>query len=276
MRKTICIALGIILTLASTAQEKALTLWYQQPAANWNEALPVGNGRLGAMVFGEVEKERIQLNEESLWAGKQVDDNNPGAASHLNEIRQLILNDEQRKAYQLSDKYLLATPARFRSYQTLGDLYIDFGQQGEPVDYIRSLDLQTGIATTQYKIDGVEFKREVFSSGPDNIIVIQITGSKPGSIHCKLTLSREKDATITTVSTNGLLMTGQLLDVNDQLNGEGGAGMKFHALLKAVQKDDYRHLLERAVHSHAHKPTTEIDPFGLFLGFGYGNWCGWS
>ena len=237
MKKILLIALSAFFVGIAAAQESPLSLWYKQPADNWNEALPVGNGRLGAMVFGDVEKEHIQLNEESLWAGKRVDDNNPGAASHLREIQQLILNDEQRKAFELSDKYMLGTTSRFRSYQTLGDLYLDFGQQGDIKNYMRSLDLQTGIVTTRYEIGGVQYKREVFASAPDNIIVVQISSGKPGAINCKITLSREKDATVTTGAAGVLEMSGQLADVNDRFNGEGGLGMKFHALLKTTQRE---------------------------------------
>ena len=124
-----------IFQLSNAQQTNDLKLWYLQPATNWNEALPVGNGRLGAMVFGRIENERIQLNEESLWAGKQIDVNNPGAANHLKEIQQLLLNGENKKAYDLSTLYLLQTPPRFRSYQTLGDLFIDFGEQGGIKNY---------------------------------------------------------------------------------------------------------------------------------------------
>ncbi|MCW3116627.1 MAG: glycoside hydrolase, partial [Chitinophagaceae bacterium] len=235
MKKFLLVALSAFLSVVVIAQENQLSLWYKQPADNWNEALPVGNGRLGAMVFGDVEKEHIQLNEESLWAGKQIDDNNPGSAPHLKEIQQLILNDKQRQAYEISDKYMLATPSRFRSYQTLGDLYLDFGQQGDIKNYSRSLDLHTGIAATVYEIDGIQFKREIFSSAPDNIIVVHLTASKPGAINCKVTLSREKDAAITTLAENILQMSGQLVDVSDKFNGAGGLDMKFHALLKTMQ-----------------------------------------
>ena len=235
MKKNLLIAFSVVLSFTVAGQEASLSLWYKQPAKNWNEALPVGNGRLGAMVFGDVEKERIQLNEESLWAGKQVDDNNPGAGSHLKEIQQLLLDDDNKKAYELSDKYMLATPARFRSYQTLGDIYLDFGQQGEAENYSRILDLQTGIVSTRYEINGTLYVREVFSSAPDDIIVIHLTASKAGAINCKVNLAREKDAVIQATAQNILEMQGQLIDVKDNLNGEGGPGMKFHALLKVVQ-----------------------------------------
>lgn len=216
-------------------QNNPLTLWYQQSAANWNEALPVGNGRLGAMVFGGAQQERIQLNEESLWAGKQIDVNNPEGLKHLKEIQQLLLNGENTKAYQLSDQYLLATPPRFRSYQTLGDLYLDFGEQGAIKNYRRELNLQTGVATTFYEINGVQYKREVFASAPQNCIVVRVTASRPNTIQCKITLSREEDASVSAVGNNQLLMRGQVVDVDDKANGEGGLNMKFNTILHAAQ-----------------------------------------
>ncbi|SKB76095.1 glycoside hydrolase family 95 protein [Daejeonella lutea] len=220
----------------SKSQEKDLKLWYQQPATTWVEALPVGNGRMGAMVFGNVQYERIQLNEESIWAGKKISIDNPGSASHLKEIQQLLLNGENAKAHELSTKFMLAIPNRFRSHQTLGDIFIDFGLQGSPKEYERNLDLSTGVATTTYVIDGIKFKREVFASGPHDCIVVRITSDKPNSINCKINLSRERDATVNSYGQNSLLMNGQIVDVDDS-NGEGGLNMKFGAILKASSAD---------------------------------------
>lgn len=176
-----CFAFYSLFTFAQTNE----TLWYQQPAANWDEALPVGNGRLGAMVFGKTDIERIQLNEESLWAGSKIDDNNPKAAAHLKEIQQLLINDENEKATQLAQKYLLSVPLRFRSYQTLGDLYLDFGSRRgiKITDYKRSLDLTTGISTTEYDANSVHCKREILASAPNDCIIIRLTADKPKAIH---------------------------------------------------------------------------------------------
>ncbi|MBD0368009.1 MAG: glycoside hydrolase family 95 protein, partial [Flavisolibacter sp.] len=217
-------------------QDSTLLLWYKQPASNWNEALPVGNGRLGAMVFGGIQTDRLQLNEESLWAGQQINNNNPQAQAHLKEIQQLLLKDSNQIAFDLSTRYLLATPPRFRSYQTLGDIYIDFGQQAAVSRYTRNLDITTGVATTQYTVGNTFIKREVFSSAPDNCIIVRLSASTPQSITCKITLSREKDATVQAVGSDALIMRGQVIDVPDSLNGPGGLDMKFCALLKAKLK----------------------------------------
>ncbi len=221
-----------LFTLAQTNNE---TLWYQQPAASWYEALPVGNGRLGAMVFGRTDIERIQLNDESLWAGSKIDDNNPRATAHLKEIQQLLIEGENEKATQLANENLLSVPLRLRSYQTLGDLYLDFGSQRgiKITDYKRSLDLMTGISTTEYDADGVHYKREIFASAPNNCIVMKLTADKPQAITCKLFLTRERDASVTAIAHNKLLMQGQIIDIPSEVLGRGGLDMKFNTELQA-------------------------------------------
>lgn len=209
-----------------------LRLWYNQPAVEWTEALPVGNGRLGAMVFGKTGIEQIQLNEESLWAGSKLDNNNPGALSHLHEIRQLLLDGNIPKALDLSNKYLLGTPPRIRSYQTLGDLFINFDSRSTKVeDYRRELDLRTGIALTRFKQNGEKYTEEVFVSAPDNIVVIQLR-SERGSINASLSLRRERDAIVES-GENTLVMKGQIIDQDSPESGPGGAHMRFAAKMTA-------------------------------------------
>lgn len=223
----------MLASLTGISQDKNLRLWYRQPAAEWVDALPVGNGRMGAMVSGGVQYERIQVNEESIWAGKNININNPDAAAHLREIQNLLLNGENKKAHDLSSKYLLGTPSRFRSHQTLGDIFLDFGQQGTAQDYVRDLDLSTGVAGTQYRINGTKYTREVFASAASDCIVIRVSADKPNAIQCKINLSREKDASIHPSGENVLLMSGQVADPDDEANGEGGFNMKFSAILRA-------------------------------------------
>jgi len=207
-------------------------LWYQQPANIWDEALPVGNGRLGTMVFGGVYKERIQFNEESLWAGKRFNTNNPNALNDLVKIRELIFEGRIKEAYELGNKSLLGTPPRFRSYQTFGDIFLSFDSLINYTDYKRELNLNNGISTTTFKINEVTFTREVFSSAPDNVVIIHINTDKPGTINTKISLEREKDA-IVEAATNQLIMTGQIIDEASEERGPGGAHMKFAAKLMA-------------------------------------------
>ena len=117
--------------------QKKLILWYRQPAKEWNEALPVGNGRLGAMVFGDVERERIQLNEETLWDGNSRDTNNPEALEALPEVQRLLFEDKNAEATEIAGKKMMGIPERIKSYQSLGDLFLEFPDVTEISEYRR-------------------------------------------------------------------------------------------------------------------------------------------
>lgn len=214
-------------------QDQFLQLWYQQPARQWIEALPVGNGRLGAMVFGHPTHERIQLNEESLWAGTRINNNNPKALAHLDRIRQLLLNDQNEEALELAQENLLGTPPRIRSYQTLGDLFLDFELDSNLVEnFKRDLDLTSGIATTNFSLNGAHFTREVFVSAPDDMTIIHLSSEEPLSFNIQL--SRKQDAQIYTEGIDLLVMEGQIEDQPDSLQGPGGKHMRFASLLKVI------------------------------------------
>ena len=159
------------------------TLWYRQPAAQWDHAMPLGNGRLGAMVFGTVNRERIQLNENSLWMGGRMERDNPEALEHLPEVRRLLFAGAPDEAYRLADKHLMARPHRLQSYQTLGDLRLTFDHEEEISDYRRELDLDKGIARVAYRAGHIAFSREVFVSHPDQVVVVQITAGRPACAH---------------------------------------------------------------------------------------------
>jgi len=188
-RRTTITALCLLLALTISAwadqqvvcDPAATRLWYQQPAAKWEEALPVGNGRLGAMVFGGTAEERLQLNESTLWGGLPHDYSNPGAGQHLSELRRLIFAGKINEAEELGQK-MLGSPKCQRPYQPLGDLRLRFPGHEQVERYVRSLDLDQALATTTYRIGGVDFKREVFVSVPDQAIVMRLGSSKPGQI----------------------------------------------------------------------------------------------
>lgn len=207
-------------------------LRYGQPASVWEAALPVGNGRLGAMVFGGTARERIQVNEESVWAGHRVDDTNPGARAHLDEVRRLIFEGRNADAFTLATEHLLATPRAVRSYQTLMDLTLGV-PTGAVTDYERSLDLGAGIARTAYTADGVRYTREVFASAPDDILVVRLTADRPARIDVGVALSRSKDATVRAVSDRELLLSGQVTYDAAPHRGPGGAGVRFAGRLRA-------------------------------------------
>jgi alpha-L-fucosidase 2 len=213
-------------------QNDSMKLWYRQPAAVWEEALPVGNGRLGAMVFGDPVNERIQLNEESIWAGSKINNNNPDALKSLPELQKALFESKYSKALKIADKNLLGTPPRIRSYQPLGDLLINYNWTGKPDNYRRELDLATGIARTSFKVDGKSYVQEVFVSAPDNMIVVHINSPDKGPVNASFTLSREQDAVVKAVDVNTLLLTGQIIDAEDPLAGPGGEHMKFAGELR--------------------------------------------
>ena len=192
------------------APEEPLTLWYRKPATDWEtEALPVGNGPLAAMVFGGVNNERIQFNEETVWDGVPTDYTNPEALGALPEVRRLLFEGKNGEAYKLAGKKMMGNPKKVKSYQTLADLFLDFADTDTVSGYRRDLDLTTAISRTQYTVDGVEYTREVFVSSPDQAIVVHLQASKPGSINFTARLSREK-ATIKSVADNGLVLQGKL------------------------------------------------------------------
>ena len=219
------------------AQQENCKLWYPHPAQEWEEAIPLGNGRLGAMVFGQPATEHIQLNEESLWAGTPMNNNNPKALKHLKKIQQLILDNQVSEASKLAAETMISTPPRIRSYQTLGDLFLDFGER-EVTNYRRELNLRTGICRISYCSKGVNYGEEVLASAADNLIIVHLSASEKGKLNLKIRLEREKDAS-TKAQGNMLCMAGQIIDEPDSLHGPGGAHMRFKAQVKAIQKGGF-------------------------------------
>ena len=206
------------------ATESKLSLWYRQAATNWTEALPLGNGRLGAMVFGGTEKERIQLNEGTLWAGGPYDPNNPHALVALPEARRLIFAGKYDDAAKLISDKMMAVPLRQLPYQTMGDLFLDFGTNAAPENYRHALDLDTAVASVNYTANGVHFKREIFSSALDQVIVVRLTADQPGRISFVAGMTTPQKVAVTTDGANTLMMDG----VNGDARGIKGV-LKFQA-----------------------------------------------
>lgn len=167
---------------AEPAPENSGVLWYRQPATKWVEALPVGNGRLGAMVFGGVPEERIQFNESTLWTGEPRDYSHPGASNHLVAIRQLLFDGKQKEAEVLAMKEFMSVPLRQMAYQPFGDVRLQFPGHDHAEDYRRELNLDEAVARTSYRVGEVRFEREVIASAPDGVIAMQLTADKPGAI----------------------------------------------------------------------------------------------
>ncbi|WP_374165775.1 glycoside hydrolase N-terminal domain-containing protein [Arcticibacter sp. MXS-1] len=199
-----------IVPLSSFAQSVPgkLCLWFNRPAADWNEALPVGNGSLGAMVFGGVSSERLQLNESSVWTGKPADFVNPEARKALPEVRKLLFEGRYAEAQRLAQEKMMGDKKVPSSYQTLGDLSMEFSLPGgEVTEYRRELDLEAAISSVSFTAGGVQFKREVFSSFPAKALVVRLTASKAGALSFALQLSRPGGKATVQVQDDKFLMT---------------------------------------------------------------------
>ncbi|UCD50071.1 MAG: glycoside hydrolase N-terminal domain-containing protein [Phycisphaerales bacterium] len=225
----------------AAASDRRCRLWYEQPAQTWDEALPLGNGRLGAMVFGTAPKEQLSLNEESLWAGAPLDVYPDEFAKHLKELQRFVLAGNIGEARQLGLEKLTKSPTSFRSYEPLGDLWIEMDHGDDVTDYERELDLETGLAGVRYRVAGVQFWRELFISAVDNVLVVRLRADRPGNLNATIRLTRQKDTRVTTLGTR-LCLDGQIVDVpapkgyddNPGGSGPGGAHMRFAGRL-AVQ-----------------------------------------
>ncbi|WP_146395964.1 glycosyl hydrolase family 95 catalytic domain-containing protein [Planctomycetes bacterium CA13] len=197
-------------TLEAPPPTEPLTLWYRKPATRWEtEALPVGNGRLAAMVFGGIDHERIQLNEETVWDGAPSDTNNPEALAALPQVQRLLFEGKNDEATRLAKQKMMGNPYRIKSYQTLGDLFLDFSATETVASYRRDLDLTTAISRVQYRIEDVDYTREVFVSSPDQAIVIHLAADQPGQLNFTANLQRD-DATTSLGSRNRLILRGRL------------------------------------------------------------------
>jgi len=210
---------------ATAQQAPSNILFYTHPAREWNQALPLGNGRLGAMVFGNVTSERIQLNESSLWMGGPRDTNNPEALKHLAEVRRLLFAGMPVEAYAVAEKYSMGQPFRLESYQSLGDLRLTFEHEGTPDDYRFELDIDSAIARLSYRLGGVRYTREVFASHPAQAIVMRVSADAPGSITVSTWIDRPQDATTEAVGNDRLNLVGRLA---------GGKGLAFLASVKIL------------------------------------------
>jgi len=189
-------------------------MWYRKPATVWNEALALGNGRLGAMVYGGIANEDIQLNEDTIWSGYKRDNvDNPNSAKVLPKVRELLFANKDAEATQLIRDNMMGVPQNILSYQPLGNLYLDFSGITQVENYRRTLDLKTGIATVTYTANGTDFKRSVLVSAPDQIIAVNLEANHSGQIHFKARLSRSKDAKffVDPKNPNRYILRGQIM-----------------------------------------------------------------
>jgi alpha-L-fucosidase 2 len=230
MRRHLAASLAglLVLAVASEAGAQPSTsnaLFYTHPAREWNQALPLGNGRLGAMVFGNVNGERIQLNENTLWMGGPRDTNNPDALKHLAEVRRLLFAGLPVEAYAVAEKHSMGRPFRLESYQSLGDLRLTFEHEGTPADYRLELDIDSAIARLTYRLGNVRYTREVFASHPAQAIVMRVSADAPGRITVSTWIDRPQDATTEVAGNDRLNLVGGLA---------AGKGLSFLASVKLL------------------------------------------
>jgi alpha-L-fucosidase 2 len=217
----------------------ATTLWYQHPAEKWENALPVGNGRLGAMVFGKVDSERVQFNEETYWSGGPYSQTVMAGYKMLPEIQSLIFRGEYVKAHKLFGRYLMGYPVEQQKYQSMGDLILNFNHGPEVENYRLELDLSEAIVNMTYQKDGINFKRQIFCSPVDQVIVIRLTADKPSSLSLVTNLRGCRNQAHSNYATdyfsmdgygqNGLILRGKSADYLG-IKGQ----IRYEAQLKAI------------------------------------------
>jgi alpha-L-fucosidase 2 len=238
------VLLFLTVGVSSFAQQRKLVLWYDKPAQEWNEALPIGNGRLGAMIFGGAGEELIQLNEQTLWTGGPVNLNpNPEAPKYLQPVREALFKDSIGQAVKLLRK--MQGP-NTEMCQPLGDIIIKQKFTSDPAAYNRSLDISNATSTTKFTVDGIEYTREVFSSAPDQVMVIRLKASKPKALSFSVDVAHELRYQKLVTPSKELVLKGKARITNDERRAlkplvyEDSAncdGMRFQFRIKPITSD---------------------------------------
>ncbi len=244
MKYIVCLLLIFNIRTNLYSQQKSLVLWYNQPAKDWNEALPIGNGRLGAMIFGRPAEELIQLNEQTLWTGGPVDPNpNPDAPKYLQPVRDALFKDSIGQAVRLLRK--MQGP-NTEMYQPLGDIIIKQHYKGEATKYYRDLNISNATSTTRFTANGVEYTREMFSSAPQQVIIIRLKASKPKTLNFTVGVNHELKFDKHVTDAKEIVLKGKARITNDERRApkpfiyEDSAhcdGMRFQFRIKAVSPD---------------------------------------
>lgn len=233
------LVLSVLATMAPIIPSSPLSIWFDRPAEAFTASCPVGNGRLGGMLFGGVERERVVLNENTMWSGRPLDQNRAEAWKARDRINELLMQGKNPEAEQLLNQafvcdgpgssYGNGKDGPFGCYQTLGDLDIRFHAQGSASDYRRELDLNQAVARVTFTRGGVRFTRELIASHPGQVLALRLTASKEGALDADLRLTRPERAA-TRAEGPDLLMEGTLND------GQGGSGLAFGARLRVIAK----------------------------------------
>ncbi|HEX8607147.1 MAG TPA: glycoside hydrolase family 95 protein, partial [Pedobacter sp.] len=216
MKIKILVLLCTALALQSFGQDKGRhQLWYNKPANNWNEALPIGNGFIGGMIFGGLDHERIQLNESTIWGGGPNNNIDPQAGSSIAEVRVLLAQKKYVEAQELANRKLGPKGNSGMPYQLAGNLYIDFPGHTQAQDYRRDLDIANATASTRYKLGGVTYKREYFTSFGSKVMMVRLSADRPKMISCKLRLQSPLSTGIA-VKGNEIILQGKGSDHENQ------------------------------------------------------------
>jgi alpha-L-fucosidase 2 len=231
MKKILFVFLVFISTTGISQNKPGLKLWYNKPSGTtWENALPIGNGRLGAMVYGNVEKEIIQLNEHTVWSGSPNRNDNPMALDSLARIRQLIFAGKQKDAEKIANQAIITKKSHGQMFQPVGNLQLAFDGHGTYSNYYRELDIEKAVTKTAYTVNGVTYTREALASFPDRVVVMRLTASKPGSISFQASLTKPLPKTaIQTTAAKELTIAGTTMDhetVKGMVNFKGIARIK--------------------------------------------------
>jgi alpha-L-fucosidase 2 len=222
--------------------DEPLSLWYRQPASEWVQALPIGNGRLAAMVFGDVENDRLQLNEDTLWAGGPYDPANPDALRALPIVRQLIFDGKYQEAHALVAEKMMAKPLRQMPFQPVGDLRLTFPDPGRVQRYRRDLNLDTAIARLTYAAGGVTHTREIFSSPVDQIIIVRLSADRPRHVTVSVGVMTPQHADVAVETPYTIVMRG----ANAEAQGIKAA-LRFQARVRVIAEGGVATVGNRAV-----------------------------
>lgn len=204
--------------------KEPLSLWYKQPAKQWTEALPVGNGRMGAMLFGGLQNEHVQFNEDTIWTGTPHDYAHVGAVKFLPQIRQLLWDGKQKEAEDLAMKEFMSIPLGQKKYQPFGDIRLKFAGIESATDYRRELNLDTGVASVSYKVGDTQFTRELFASFPSQVLVMRLAANKNNALHFSIGLDCPHKNSQVKIEGNELVLTGQVEE----------GGIRFEGRLKPI------------------------------------------
>ncbi len=234
-------------------------LWYNKYYEDWMKALPLGNGRVGAMVYGSPHRERIEINEESLWSGRPLEEKNHASPEALEKLRALLFKEKYEEAAQLCKDTFLSSPSRVRFYESFGELFVDMEDKSEYSSYIKELDLKSGIVRVSYEKSGSAYESEALVSDKYDVFAYRIkTDGSPFS--CRVSYVREQDASTSSLNEDTLLLNGKVVFKTHPERGEGGEGMSFGALIKVVSDGE----VSSDKFSVSVKGCTYVDIFASF------------